>query len=1120
MTKHYKYILAALLILTGLASGCRPEHRYQEETGPGNGIAKVTIPYSFVEPQSMTRAKLTEDQERIIHDFYLLVFSKDDSSVVFRKYYNTWMPGTDSHLQSVGKIEIPALPYGDYQIRAVTNVRDNVLKDNLKDALDGVKNLTQYNELSLRHIEPAKSGVRYGANLVMAGAYFEGDPHAEAFPTPTIFRVDRPVLTLPGKIHLERLTSYIRFEVINQIGMKEEDKDKKKCLSFEVIDWKVVRVPAATNLSRKSYIEGKETNYVDIPATYESDKIEEKKGKIGTGSRSFGFYMFQNIKSNKNPNETPKNWKERSLESKDEAGKIRMQSDGKHRSFKFADDYSTYVQIRVRMELEVPSRDGKNIKVRRLAETTYNVHLGAARSKSNPEAEVDLGDYTIKRNSNYTYKLFINDAEEVVVEATTDTDSPDFNNSSEGDVVDFTSARAVSCDTHYAVFNITLTPSQIHRTGISIFSPLYGTQTYTFNSENLVIGRGLDPKSPDYLSIRIAEAPSKGELVNFSTTYDVLSEGVGRTKPLDPMSPYLFKENLEPGDNFHVNPLYDIIEWIRKYGDVEEGGAYSDAADTPLHFTIFLNEYIYYHEKNWSEYTNIDDRKYTFFVSRVESKDLKSTYQDATYVITQRSPQAYLKSSANKIGTTIEHINETRGSNLNHRGPVYTKKVIAHMTQTLSDMNINSTNLVQQSRFHGYLNNVAYLLSKAGGGYTDGENEAVLFATGDGRTTPLPNKTAPNKYDHLWAAFTDPTVPQEEYPIMKSRPYPYKEYSSRGWIAPVLHPKSKDPKVVYDSMYSAWTRNRDLNRDGYIQFNELRWFLPTTPQYSEFILAGPVLRSKLFSPNNYNSALGNIYGNKLFHILGSDNKHVWLEEGYSTGKGGKNALEIKVMRYLGEDDPTKVKDLPKGYTYEGDFRFNLDRVDDDLIRSNVKGSAGLILHEVFDGSINKPARRFEFGKKPIIIRPNDDNYKKYFTSFEAFREAVNSGVLTRDYSQEIDESDKGSWRIPNIAELRIFSSVNDFGLIRESLFKPENKNLGKEPRVLSCSTWADPFTSLPRQYMHNGVDLSIDPDTGRQTGHSYIMTVAPNLGIFSMRHPINVYVTRGVFVIFPIRDLE
>lgn len=101
-------------------------------------------------------------------------------------------------------------------------------------------------------------------------------------------------------------------------------------------------------------------------------------------------------------------------------------------------------------------------------------------------------------------------------------------------------------------------------------------------------------------------------------------------------------------------------------------------------------------------------------------------------------------------------------------------------------------------------------------------------------------------------------------------------------------------------------RNRDLNGDGTIDKDEIRWILPDASTYTKMAVGADGMISKLFDPKT-----GITKDKKYYHYAMIEGNMFWAEEGYSTGwmgdgKGGWPA-QVKCVRILGSyDDIEKV----------------------------------------------------------------------------------------------------------------------------------------------------------------------------------------------------------------------
>ena len=172
------------------------------------------------------------------------------------------------------------------------------------------------------------------------------------------------------------------------------------------------------------------------------------------------------------------------------------------------------------------------------------------------------------------------------------------------------------------------------------------------------------------------------------------------------------------------------------------------------------------------------------------------------------------------------------------------------------------------------------------------------------------------------------------------------------------------------SFYRAcMSRNRDLNGDGVIDDNEIRWYAPTLKQYAGLWLGESVIStdSRLF--NKPTSILGTNPsdnaggGNRMIYWTSTNNVcDYFAEEGMATNNatsGVWSASYLRCVRNLQSYDEGYDK-TPSNYytstTQDGYTKLSLDRIDASAL--NVSGEQGELNNHNERQDDNKPAKSF------------------------------------------------------------------------------------------------------------------------------------------------------------------
>lgn len=225
------------------------------------------------------------------------------------------------------------------------------------------------------------------------------------------------------------------------------------------------------------------------------------------------------------------------------------------------------------------------------------------------------------------------------------------------------------------------------------------------------------------------------------------------------------------------------------------------------------------------------------------------------------------------------------------------------------------------------------------------------------------------------------------------------------------------------------SRNRDENGNGKIDAGEIKWYVPTDKQLTEIYLGAASLPSPLFNPNEIpGESLP--YNQNYYHIAASNNRKLWAEEGSSTGEfsgwwAGGSSYNIRCVRNLGteivSDKPDAAANIVNSiYTsIKNDNKvqyISVPYLRDENIRPGFIYQGDLAYHDNFT-TTNLPYKHFEVAKN----FHTDPTWGESINVSVYLGDLPNGGAssVCANYSQESDESDKGTWRMPNQRELTL-----------------------------------------------------------------------------------------------------
>lgn len=216
------------------------------------------------------------------------------------------------------------------------------------------------------------------------------------------------------------------------------------------------------------------------------------------------------------------------------------------------------------------------------------------------------------------------------------------------------------------------------------------------------------------------------------------------------------------------------------------------------------------------------------------------------------------------------------------------------------------------------------------------------------------------------------------------------------------------------------SRNRDLNGDGYISKEEIRWYAPTISQYIGIWIGEEIMSTEAKLFNKSTSTLKGESDRMLYYSSTNNQNTYFSEEGMATNnyyyydsKHQNLAYPPKLVRCL-----RNLQSYNEGYNSEPDryYTYNpsestvtLDKVDEKAL--NTTGDLGE-LHEHEERSAgNKPAKSFRIAAKTY---PEDNSTRASMENVVYGRFKCNGNY---------NEGDR-IWRVPNQREMSVMYLIN------------------------------------------------------------------------------------------------
>lgn len=543
----------------------------------------------------------------------------------------------------------------------------------------------------------------------------------------------------------------------------------------------------------------------------------------------------------------------------------------------------------------------------RTANVTYKIHLGyvgGGNQKRTTDAvptsvsSIDdflskVNDYNILRNHHYIYEIQISGVNNIKVEATREDGENIYEQEkqtgAEGTVVE--SQHLFKLDAHYETRNLTFDfqrmPQDATGYGFELSTPYQQFRamlepksdgTYKLLREDThteISGiQGLDLDWIHFAWHGTENEPHRS-LINNNTgngiSYSETWGGYTSQQTYNAHNTVLTHDE----DADHPYYLMDCDEFVRHvwkyYQEWIADGKPTDKGQSTMTYTIFVDEFYYDNNPtnganvDWMSFCNQSPRTVLFFMEEQKiSADQNSVYTDAHIVITQQSIQTpYATSTAGgqniaDVAFGIEHLDEFQAK--------YSRDDAGeHYLGTSSN------------RENGLYNAALW--------YYNNKDDAFKVIRWE---------EAEKYFNDKKREYT--TVDADYAPAPSSGG---EERSNRrgGW--------------------AIYSRNRDLNRDGILDLDEIRWFVPALDQYLICFLGGrPAFENPLFESSRAIRTQQVAYafrGTPLQQYLTSTNggqRVYWAEEGcsmssyndYALAKGCYGIRMARMLRRNSQND--------------------------------------------------------------------------------------------------------------------------------------------------------------------------------------------------------------------------
>ena len=236
--------------------------------------------------------------------------------------------------------------------------------------------------------------------------------------------------------------------------------------------------------------------------------------------------------------------------------------------------------------------------------------------------------------------------------------------------------------------------------------------------------------------------------------------------------------------------------------------------------------------------------------------------------------------------------------------------------------------------------------------------------------------------------------------------------------------KNTKDKLYYSLRIACMRRNRDLNGDGKISEDEMRWYAPATQQYAGLWIGEQILskESKLFKKSTTELDYNNDSKNRMVYYSSTKDAESFLsEEGMATGNYNSSTSPyrpkyVRCIRNLKYGNIGYDQTPDKYFSYDKSTKtVTLDKVDQDAL--NITGEQGELNDHTEREEGNKPAQKFTIAAS----KWNTGYSNNYGTWIQPSAANVYNGNY-QCYGRYSENKDT-HWRVPNQRELCIMTMV-------------------------------------------------------------------------------------------------
>lgn len=697
----------------------------------------------------------------------------------------------------------------------------------------------------------------------------------------------------------------------------------------------------------------------------------------------------------------------------------------------------------------------------------YTVHLG----DFDPTHGGNLQNFAVRREDCYHYNITVKSVDDIAVEAMRK-DSQYFNHGTEGVIISPHAVNPIQLDCHYEARALSFDLGEVYQQITEEGGYILKINTYFDESKALLVR-----DENGVCNVYDAAAWKQENMNNQSHTplttigadgtpanLSAIISGKNGTAPIGDYDWVHIIENSSSvatsatskattdGKGYRIDSSHAIADVCKYPGDGHSAlknifqflrQLYIDAMDngqtsTTKYYTFFFDEN-YYPEMTWDKYTNKMDKRYLFLANHYdESTDLRSVYARALYVFEQDCIWTFYDPNETSLKAYGKEVyNEDKNQN-NGQGFL------------TADYDITTT----RENWNGYTAATRYYQNKT-------------FTTGNlsGNTT-----------------------------------------KGSGSQQYTIH--SQD---IYNKVSTAcMSRNRDANGNGTLDAAEIRWYVPTIEQMEGFFIGDDLYvgEAKSFDVANLKNMTSGGAAQAPYHYFAASDKDIfWAEEGCSTGKRGNDwqqARKVRCTRTLesgtpngpkvGTSDPDKYFTTETSTANEKTFTDITVHVDPRALRAYQRSS----MSPSFEREVpNRAYSKFRVDSENLKDADGNTIDKVRSDYAELNKCTADQDLCHTNYASGApDGASPNNWRVPNLRELSIMSSVlglTGLGISDDGSVWSNTDFLGRQDftgdATYGTFRYYDAANTAKRGYVFiyddSGGRITIEPSTS----HGYIRCV-------------------------------